>query len=66
MAIEPWTHQGEFSNSFVVVDEDDAVTNLEVVSYISYNASFGPVGRNCKCLVNMKSLISFFFAGLVI
>ena len=35
MAIEPWTHQGEFSNSFVVVDEDDVVTNLEVVSYIS-------------------------------
>ena len=42
-----------------MVDEDDAVTNLEAVSYISYNASFGPVGRNSECLVNLKSLISF-------
>ena len=53
MAIEPWTHQGEFSNPFVVVDEDDVVTSLEVVSYINFNASFGSVGRNCKYLVNL-------------
>ena len=56
MTIESWTHQSGFSNSFIVVDEDDAVTNLEAVSYISYNASFGPVGLNSECLVNLKSL----------
>ena len=46
-----------------MVDEDDAVTNLEVVSYVSFNVSFGPVGLNSEFLVNLKSLNSS-FAGL--
>ena len=53
MTIEFWTHRSGFSNSFIVVDEDDAVTNLEAVSYISYDASFGPVGLNSEFLVNL-------------